>query len=195
MNWWRWQLWHFGWSTNYRGDFKDINGDFWINLVFGLYVSVKFFQTPFMKALRGFQLLRNTNVKKSIVLFGYHHPDSITWLWNSWLYWDFSATRWKFDLCPTNAGWRFILATPLFQWKLEKQLEIFKEEVPLLLDKARKARRKKFVRKSWGKNYYQEKAKKEVVMSEIDKLIAGEKLKFDQETGANVVDMKSRTRH
>jgi hypothetical protein len=195
MNWWRWQFWYFGWSTNYKGDFKDINGEFWINLMFGLYVSVKLFQTPFMKALRGFQFLRKTNVKKSIVLFGYHHPDSITWLWNSWLYWDFNATRWKFDLWPTNSGWRFILATPLFQWKLEKQLEIFKEEVLVLLDKARKARRKKFVRKSWGKNYYQEKAKKEVVMSEIDKLIAGEKLKFDQETGANVVDMKSRTRH
>jgi hypothetical protein len=195
MNWFRWRRWCFGWCNSFKCSFKDNDGTCWIHLFWSLFIQAEFFALPFVKFLRGFRVLRKTNVPKSILLFAYHHPDSLTWAFNSWLYWDFKPTRWKLDLWPTNSGWRFFLAAPLFQWTIERQIEIMKDETPVLLEKARKARRRKFVRKSWGKNYYQDKARKDVAMSEIDKLIAAEKLKFDQETGANVVDMKSRIRH
>jgi hypothetical protein len=192
-----WELGYFVWCTRgIKGSFRDPGNGYWIHLFWSLYVDATISQTPLMKFLRGFSFFQKTNVKKSIALFGYHHPDSITWFLSSWLYWDTQGKKWRARCMHTNGGWKVSIETPWFQWTLDKQMNVWKENVPIILDKARRQRRNKFIRKAWGKNYFQGSAKKKVVESEVDKLIAQQRLKFEQETGANVLEMKRKpTQH
>lgn len=200
MRWYDWKFWIFAYEKYSTGDGKRVkeeSGEVWVNLWRGFYLSSIFFSWPWVKVIRGFSFFSKTNIRQSRCLFSYHHPDSITWLLSCWLYWDVKKSKWKvgFWRNTTQGTWKFSFLTPWFQFTFDKQYNLWRDEVPILLDKARRARRSQFVRKSWGKNFFQGKAKKEVDMSAVDKIIAAERVKFEQETGANVLEMKSKSIH
>lgn len=60
------------------------------------------------KIWKGLIFLKRTNVPRSRVLMGFHHPDSITWRWSVWLNFGPNKIIWPIIFRQSSNGYEHV---------------------------------------------------------------------------------------